>query len=78
MEDSSRKDITRELTELRERVSELESELREPPTSRWQASGYYPAYSATAGFLLGSIAAGASLLFNVIGSLIVGKPAEFT
>ena len=64
-----------ELDELRKRVVDLEGALAEPPKDRWKASGYYPAYSATAGFILGSIAAGASLLFNIIGSLIVGHPA---
>ncbi|MCG8587290.1 MAG: hypothetical protein MI757_21505 [Pirellulales bacterium] len=75
MEDTSREDKGRELDELRQRVASLEAALAEPPKERWQATGYYPAYSATAGFMLGSIAAGASLLLNVVGSLIVGKPA---
>ena len=39
----------------------------------WQPSGYYTAYYATAGFLLGSVGAMASLLFNIIGAPIAGK-----
>ena len=74
MEDLSREDKGRELEELRQRVTSLEATLAEPPKDRWRPTGYYPAYSATAGFVLGSIAAAASLLFNVVGSLVVGKP----
>ena len=43
------------------------------PQHGWQASGYYTAYYATAGFLLGIFGAMASLLFNVIGAPIAGK-----
>lgn len=64
----------RELSSLRSRIRQLEAELggagEEP---RWQASGYYTAYHATTGFLLGSVAAMSSLLLNVIGALAVGK-----
>ena len=34
---------------------------------------YYSAYYATAGFMLGSIGAIASLLFNLVGAPIAGK-----
>ena len=37
---------------------------------RGQLSGYYSAYYATTGFLLGSLAACTSLLFNVIGCVL--------
>ena len=46
---------------------------REEALAGWQASGYYAAYYATAGFLLGTFGAMASLLFNVIGAPIAGK-----
>ena len=43
----------------------------------WRATEYYAAYYATAGFLLGSFGAMASLLFNVVGALAVGRnPVE--
>jgi hypothetical protein len=63
-----------ELGLLRERVQRLESELIEEEAAReWQSLKAYPTYFATTGFLLGSIGAMASLLFNVIGAPIAGK-----
>lgn len=62
----------RELDELRQRVVDLERELESPPAD-WQASEFYTAYYITTGAFLGMIAAAASLLFNVVGSLIVGQ-----
>jgi len=67
-----RKQKLEELEELRERVTSLERELAEPPP-HWQASEYYTAYYATTGFMLGIFGAVTSLLFNVVGSLIVGQ-----
>ncbi|MGD9723390.1 MAG: hypothetical protein AB7O59_18990 [Pirellulales bacterium] len=72
----STQDKQRELAELRERVRNLESELASgspAATAEWQASGYYTAYYATTGFLLGGVAAMCSLLFNIVGSLIFEK-----
>ena len=66
-----------ELQSLRERARQLEDELvstmpAEPvPPRPWQVSGYYGSYYATTGFLLGSLAACTSLLFNVVGSVLV-------
>jgi hypothetical protein len=58
-----------ELEHLRERVRWLEAELAvEPATPAWERQGYYTAYYATTGFLLGGLAACTSLLLNVIGS----------
>lgn len=66
-----------ELDELRVRVRQLEAELdaaaKRPPVDDWQAGGYYTAYHATTGFILGGFAAMSSLLLNVIGSLIFEK-----
>jgi hypothetical protein len=63
-----------ELAELRKRVASLETQIaaetEHPP---FQPSGYYTAYYATTGFLLGSLGAMASLLFNVVGSVLMGK-----
>ena len=39
----------------------------------WRATGYYSAYYATAGFLLGSLGAIVSLLCNVIAAPLAGK-----
>ncbi|MCA9059902.1 MAG: hypothetical protein KDA85_15450 [Planctomycetaceae bacterium] len=63
------------LASLRQQVAALEVELNAAEDSTdWQhQGGFYSAYYATTGFMLGGIAAMASLLFNVIGSTIVGQ-----
>lgn len=65
--------VQRELAELRARVAQLETEASaaEPLNTEWTRH-YYLTYYATAGFFLGMIAALASLLFNVVGSSLVG------
>jgi hypothetical protein len=60
-----------ELAELRARVADLEREL-EAPEGDFAPKDFYLTYYATAGFFLGMIAAVASLLFNVVGSMIAG------
>lgn len=63
-----------ELLELRQRVASLESQIAaETQHVPFRPSGFYAAYYATTGFLLGSIGAMASLLFNVVGSVLTGK-----
>lgn len=67
----------RELAALRERVRRLEGELQ-PPAPPFRPSGFYAGYYATTGFLLGSIAAAVSLIFNIVGSAIFGRyPLEY-
>jgi hypothetical protein len=39
----------------------------------WPPQNFYPEYYATTGFILGMVAAAASLLINVIGAPIAGK-----
>lgn len=64
----------KELNALRERVRELEAQLGESESEpRWRGGGYYTAYYATAGFVLGMLGATVSLLFNIIGSLIYSQ-----
>ncbi len=63
----------RELAELRARIAELEAEVEAQEARPWQATGYYAAYYATTGFMLGAVGALASLFFNVVGSLLVGQ-----
>ncbi len=68
--------LQKELSELQTRAAELEARLGTVEANQdWRASGYYTAYYATTGFMLGMIGAAASLLFNVIGSLAVGQNA---
>lgn len=61
-----------ELAELKSRVEQLELELQQGP-GHWQADNFYLAYYATAGFILGMIAAVVSLMFNVFGSVLIGQ-----
>jgi len=64
----------RELAELHERIRDIEAELvEEGLRTRWQPREFYTAYYATTGFMLGMIAAAASLLFNIVGALLFGK-----
>jgi hypothetical protein len=63
-----------ELADLKRRVSELESQIAtETEYEPFRPSGYYTAYYATTGFLLGIFGAMASLLFNVVGSVLTGR-----
>lgn len=65
-----------ELEALRERVRRLEAELALPngaDDTDWPPRGFYTTYFVLGGFVLGSIGAAASLLFNIVGSLLVGQ-----
>ncbi len=61
-----------ELQSLRQRIATLEAEIDAPP-EHWEASGFYASYYATTGFLLGIFGAATSLLFNIVGSAVVGQ-----
>jgi hypothetical protein len=70
----SRESKQRELEQLQARVSQLEVELaQEEGAGQWPPRGYYTTYHILAGFVLGMFGAATSLLFNVIGSLLVGQ-----
>ena len=73
-EHSSDHEKQQRLAKLRAEVADLEQELRTAPKT-WQRgeTGFYGMYHATTGLVFGMIAAFSSLLFNVIGSLIVGQ-----
>lgn len=59
------------IAELKEELLQLEAEQApEAPPEHWRPTGYYTAYYATTGFLLGIFGAAMSLLANVIGSLV--------
>jgi len=68
-------DLEKQLAEARKNVSELESRLShaQEDTTRWAPTGFYADYYATTGFFLGMIAALTSLVFNVVGSSLVGQ-----
>ena len=64
-------DKRRELSELSDRVRQLEAELAiDEAVKPFQPHGYYAAYYATTGFMLGIFGAMSSLLFNIVGSVI--------
>lgn len=73
-EADERRQKSLELEQLRTRVEILERELAamDPPPGGF--AGYYTAYYATTGFMLGIFGACTSLLFNVLGALLV--PSE--
>ena len=63
-----------ELERIRAQMLELEAEVdKETALKGWRATGYYTAYYATAGFMLGIFGAMASLVFNIIGATVAGK-----
>lgn len=66
--------MQRELADLRSRIALLEEEesAADPVTPDWK-NGYYLTYYATTGFFLGMAGAVVSLLFNVVGALLLGK-----
>lgn len=62
------------LNTLKAQVAALEAELAaENADSQWNPEKFYSGFYLTSGFVLGGVAAMASLLFNVIGSTIAGK-----
>ncbi len=72
-EDQDRQDKLQRLEQLRQEVARLEAELASQPLgTTWPPKDFYAAYYATAGFVLGAVAAGTSLLLNVIGALATG------
>ncbi len=66
-------DKQRELSQLSDRVLQLKAELATDDVAPFQPQGYYAAYYATTGFMLGIFGAMSSLLFNIVGSVLVGQ-----
>lgn len=67
----SRDNKLREAEELRSRLRQLEAELA--GADQWPPQTFYTTYHVLAGFVLGACGAATSLLFNVVGSLLVGR-----
>lgn len=53
------------------RAQQLEEELAGEEVQPFEPQGYYAAYYATTGFMLGIFGAMSSLLFNIVGSALV-------
>lgn len=69
-----RQEKLRELEELRSRLEKLEREVAAASeSSQWPPQGYYTVYHVLAGFVLGMFGAATSLLFNIVGSLLVDQ-----
>ncbi|MAT70155.1 MAG: hypothetical protein CMJ58_11615 [Planctomycetaceae bacterium] len=65
-----------ELAELQRRVAQLESQIAlESHPEKFRPKGFYTAYYATTGFMLGMFGAVTSLLFNIVGATFTGKPS---
>jgi hypothetical protein len=63
-----------EIYELKQRLMRLESEVHGVVAyERWTPPKFYFAYELMGGMTLGLIAAGASLLFNIIGASMTGR-----
>ncbi|HNO79064.1 MAG TPA: hypothetical protein PKN33_13510 [Phycisphaerae bacterium] len=62
-----------EINELKQRLMRLESEVHGDANARWTPPKFYFAYELMGGMTLGLIAAGASLLFNIIGASMMQK-----
>lgn len=71
---ATRTQAEEELVALEARLEQLRATLDDPRgEARWWPPRFYLAYHVVVGSILGLFAAGASLLFNVVGALAVGK-----
>lgn len=67
--EARRKEIDRLHAELRR----LEAEIEPASQAAWPPPGYYTTFHVLVGMLLGFIGALSSLVFNIVGSLLVGQ-----
>lgn len=65
------------LAQLRAQAAQLEAEIRAAESAagaaKWPPEGFYLAYYANSGFMLGGIAAVTSLVLNIVGAPLAGK-----
>ena len=73
MSTSNQEETRKRVEELRQELAQIEQQLSTQQEPRWQPTGYYTAYFATTGFMLGGIGALVSLVFNIVGSLVIGQ-----
>jgi hypothetical protein len=65
--------IQRELRELQQKIGKLEQELAQDDAVDWTQTGYYTTYHFLSGIILGFLGAVSSLVFNTVGSVLVGQ-----
>ncbi|MFM7168805.1 MAG: hypothetical protein ACKO3T_26505 [Planctomycetaceae bacterium] len=74
MSDSGLEQQRQALSQLKQQVARLEAEIADSEVpAAWAPQRFYSAFYAMTGFVLGGVAAMASLLFNVIGSTVAGE-----
>lgn len=74
MLDSGLEQQRQALSQLRREVARLEAEIAEQEVPEpWSPQRFYSAFYVMTGFVLGGVAAMASLLFNVIGATVAGE-----
>lgn len=66
--------LRREIDALKSRLNELQSQVAEKAGGEWQYRGYYVDFYAAVGAVFGMFAAFSSLLFNIVGAVLVGEP----
>ncbi len=66
-----RSEKLKELDRLRREAARIELELVQTSDAAWPPRGYYLSYHIMAGMVLGFVGACSSLLFNIVGSVIV-------
>ncbi|HMP02486.1 MAG TPA: hypothetical protein PKD86_12700 [Gemmatales bacterium] len=66
--------LLQEIAQARERLRELEAELSRQAGPMGSRPKQYTTYDVLAGCTLGMFGAIASLLFNIVGATLVGKP----
>ena len=74
MERVHREESERRIREHLDAIRELQRSAEGAATPPWPPEGYYLLWHVLVGMMLGTIGAGASLLANVVGAPLFGKP----
>ena len=74
MTNIEREQLAARIAALRQDLQRLEDQLAVAEAQPWQPPQYYLVHHIMAGCVLGMFGAAASLLFNIIGSLLAGLP----
>jgi hypothetical protein len=71
--DLERQEKRKEIDRLAAEIRRLEAELEPRAQATWPPPGYYTTFHVLVGMLLGFVGSSSSLLFNIVGSLLVGQ-----